>query len=614
MEKLQPIIKHRFWILLGVVVIMSVTGWWMATSSLLQAITTRKTALDGAYNKIPKGAVPNENWTKELDSLNKVQEKAINDARTLPWQKQQSKLLIWPEGVDAQRAGYWGRFTTISREAIRRTYPDEVRKVWKMVNPLDPSEKDALGVVAYPFSYMYEVIRLQPWKAANIVSDESIWEMKEDLWLLERLFQSITTVNGGLEVTQNDAAIHTIDRLELRGGGPKVAAVASAGFGLPGGMLAAASAAQAAAAAAASGAGAGGLMGRGNPEDDGPGSGRFSMGGGMAQANYQKTDADFDPTEEFGNDGSMGGGGAAVALGGPSLGGPSTMGPPRERYVNKEDNYPYKTRGFYLSVKMDHRKIPELIAELTANENTILPIEILRVQMTRLQEDEVDKVPDSRGPGLRPGGPLAGAPLGGGPGGSLAAAAASGRVGRGSLVVNDDDDPGSGARMGGRAGMGGGMRGSITATLPRDGANYDRLDAQRASEIAAAEATFKKVTSDPNLAQVAICGVFLLYKKIEEPAATGSVAPAAKPAAADSTSTPESTSPSADAAAETPASNEVGDAPASDTPAEPMKEGDSPNESATPGETASGTDEPAESPKESPEKMEDDENKPKSQN
>src|SRR6478735_4680894 len=107
MEKLQPIIKQRFWILLGVVVIMSLTGWWLATSSLLQAITTRKTAIDAAYGKIPKGAVPNENWAKELDGLNKVQEKAINDARTLPWQKQQSKLLIWPEGVDAQRAGYW---------------------------------------------------------------------------------------------------------------------------------------------------------------------------------------------------------------------------------------------------------------------------------------------------------------------------------------------------------------------------------------------------------------------------------------------------------------------------------------------------------------------------
>ena len=550
MEKLQPILKQKFWILLAVTLIMPVVGWWMATANLLQAITTRKTAIDAAFKKVPTGAVPNENWTKELSNLNELQAKAINSAKSLPWKKQQSKLMNWPEGVDL-RNGYWGKFSTESHEVIRRAYPEEVRKVWKMVNPLDPNEHDAVGIVLYPFVNMYDVLKLKPWKNVTGVSAETLWEMKEDLWLLERLFQSITSINGGMEVTQNDASIHTIDRLELRGGGTKVTPMAAP-------MNRGAAAIPAA--GIASGRAPAGKVAR-IQEDDGPGGSGILSGGqtsGAAGANIQKTSADFDPAEELGSDGSSGGAPATGSIGAGSV---------RERYVTKDEGLPYKTRGFYISVKMDHRKIPELIAELTANEDPILPIEILRVQMSRLQEDEVTKVIENQSPNnnLRPG---QASPMGGPMGGM------AGRRTR--VAESDEEEPRGAARLG--LNLGGNRTGRPGLALP----GTTNLDGTLRNDVAAAEATLRKVLSDPVMAQVTICGVFLLYKKVEEP-----VAPNATPASPGSTAAPAATTSEELKNDDQPqASSEASDQPADESAAkettdpnmESTVESDAPNE------------------------------------
>ena len=52
---------------------------------------------------------------------------------------------------------------------------------------------------------------------------------------------------------------------------------------------------------------------------------------------------------------------------GADSGSPSSAESNYRRYVDDDPALPYKTRGFYLSVVMDHRRVPELIAALTAN-------------------------------------------------------------------------------------------------------------------------------------------------------------------------------------------------------------------------------------------------------
>ena len=163
-----------------------------------------------------------------------------------------------------------------------------------------------------------------------------------------------------------------------------------------------------------------------------------------------------------------------------------------KRYVTSDEKLPYKTRGFYLSVKMDHRKIPQFIAQLTANEKSVWPVEILRVQMSRLHEDDA-----SFGGGGYPGGGgmrtsmgYPGAMGAGlmGPGGPMSALG-------GRRDEDDDFDVVGNSRSFGSAA-------NSMQTMQRT------KEAQESLDIA---------LRDPYMAQVTLCGVFTMYRKVEEP-------------------------------------------------------------------------------------------------
>lgn len=497
MERLEPILKQKFWILLGVTLIMAITGWWLSTSALAKTIAERTSAIEAAFNKVPQGAVPNENWVKELNSLNSNQESAIAVAKSASWKQQREKMMQWPEGV--QPTSYWGKFSTVSRDQIRRTYESEVRRVWKMVDPLDPDDIDGTGVVFYQQKRMYDIVR-KPWVTGFKIEDEDLWQNKEDLWLLERLFQTIASVNGGPGVTQNEAVLHTIDVLQLRGGGGPKAAPGSGGTGGAAAGLAATALAQKRFAQA---------FNAEKDADDAAAMPTDPNAGGYSPAPVEAVSAEFDPAEELGADGSAGARGLAVAVPGESLdGGPAVI----KRYVVEDESLPYKTRGFYLSVKMDHRRIPALIAELTASEDTILPIEIMRVQMSRLYEDSVSKyVPPTTG--------------------AVPTAANRNPFNNNfSRIARQDEDDPSVTIL--RAPNRGGLTPGMTSE--------DRLLQSQQAEISQRIATFDKVIADPVMSQVTICGVFILFKKADDvapPSATPGATPAAEAPAAAPTET-----------------------------------------------------------------------------
>ena len=60
MEALEPVLKQKFWILLGMGIIMTFVGWWMATGQILAAITDRKNKIEAAEKSIPTSDIPNE--------------------------------------------------------------------------------------------------------------------------------------------------------------------------------------------------------------------------------------------------------------------------------------------------------------------------------------------------------------------------------------------------------------------------------------------------------------------------------------------------------------------------------------------------------------------------
>ena len=475
MQALEPVLKQKFWILLGMGILMTFIGWWMATGTIAQAITERKTKIEAAESSIPKGDIPNDNWTKRLSEVNDKQDSSIKTTQLGLWKRQLDRMEL-PQGL--AKVDYQGTFQSADRELFRDAYPNEVRRVWKMLNPMD---FDGTGVVKFPIINMFKVMNQKQW-IVTAPKSEIIWQVMEDLWLLEGLFQSIAEVNGGPQATRADAAIHQIDKLELRGGGDKNAMASSGGVGGGGG-------------GGITDTGMGLGMGLGGPPRGFPGG--DLPGGPGATSSLPAISAEFDPKEEFGDDGSTsgasfggGGGGGGLGMGAMGMGGGGGNDAATEtvvkRYVSNEERLPYKTRGFYLSVKMDHRRIPQFLAELTANDKSVWPVEILRVQMSRLHEDDSPS--------------------------SLSSSSSSVGADYASRMPPGQLPMGLGGPLSGSANGDDGISG-FTESLsgPAAGSAANLLQQKAAQEL------LDIALKDPYMAQVTVCGVFTMYRKVELP-------------------------------------------------------------------------------------------------
>lgn len=501
MEKLEPILKQKFWILLGVGILMTITGWWLATGSLAATITTRKGEVEKAFTRIPSGEIPNTDWSTQLAARNVLQEQAVKNTALNLWERQKSQM-VWPESVAkfAWQNGYRGDIQLGARESYRTDYGRDVRRVWESVQPF--KQFDGSGIVAFGQDQralpQTTFGRLAP-------SAAEMWDAQEDLWLLEALLKGIVSVNGGPTGERSDAYVHVISKLELCGGVPAAQRKSSGGGGATGSA--------GGAAGAHGGAGAPSMMGNfgsGGSSDGGPG----GRPGGQAAV----TSADFDRREEFGEDGSnklgqtgaMGSGGSAMPTGpaGGHAGGGMTSGgaapSAARRYIEDDAALPYKTRGFYLSVYMDHRKIPNLIAELSANEGSAWPVEIVRVQMVRLHDDDV--MANSTGGMASSGG--------------------------GRPAILGLNSLGGGGQMGFPSSSSDGSEGFGRTPMPMD-VLRDSNDPNTIQSAAAGMAQLDAALQDPFMAHVALCGFITLYKEVKpEPVAAvqpGQPLPPAQP-------------------------------------------------------------------------------------
>lgn len=507
MERLEPVLKQKFWILLGIGIIMTVTGWWLATGSLAAQITTRRGEIEGAEKKVPTGEIPNNDWSQKLAAINTEQDLAVKSTARGLWERQRAKM-TWPETVDefAWKNGYRGEIDQAGRVNYRTAYYFDVRRVWESVRPFN--KFDGSGIVEFDPSKMPQRI----WGDLTPSSAE-MWDAQEDLWLLEGLFQSLVELNGGANSTRQDACLHVIDRLTLHGGLP-------AGQRKVGG-----------AATASSSGGPAGYSG--GQESFGALSGSGSGGGGAAGASgLAAVSADFDHKEELGDDGSGAAGGrgegpssSSSGFGGSSSssGGPTAT--KTRRYVDDEDALPFKTRGFYLSVIMDHRKVPHLISALTANEKSAWPVEIIRVQVARLQDDDIEG---------RSGGGSSSNYLSSGSTAGYSSQSQSSSFGGG-----ENPFGASTAESGFTAGFSppGNSSGTSTTATP---------------QALAGIAAFENALQDPYMAKVAVCGIITLYKEVKPEPVT---APPATPPTQPAPATAQQEAPAAsEAAAETNAS------------------------------------------------------------
>jgi hypothetical protein len=469
MDRLAPILKQKFWILLGVSLVTILVGWWMSTATLATTITARLADIDKASKRLSPGDVPSKDYAEKLSLINIEQEKQVDAAVDHLWTFQKSRM-SWPANLAkfANAAGYRGEFDPLARDLHRQSFPRAVKKTWQTINPFDP--ESGTGMVDFPLSKM----PVRYWTGDIPPSSQEMWDAQEDLWLLESIFETISHLNGGKQATSRlDASIHMLQSIKLMGGQRGTGGAVEAN---PMAMMAGGPMAMMAGPMAA--------VGQGGPVARGAES------------------AEFNPRDEFGEGGeAAAGGGGGASPGGPAMaammmrganGGMADAGessePTVRRYIDDEEAMPFRTRGFYMVLLMDHRKLPDFLTELSSNPRSPWPIEIVRVQVAIRNDDSTSSGAAMGGLGFPGLGGAGGYPSGGPPGGGFAAG------------------PGFGDPNGGS-----GPPPVFEEGTQRD----DPLTNKEQMAISAARLAMQNALQDPAVSTIAISGLFTIYRQPE---------------------------------------------------------------------------------------------------
>ena len=369
MDKLKPLILHKFWILFLIALILPPIAWMQTTGALSKETGDRITALDGVLKGIPTGVdAPNDDWTRQAQSLAEIRDRKNQLALKQLW-NEQVKTRVWSLNVtrfmrqDREKTKvcpYRGELPDQNeREQVPDIYKDEysneVSRVWRIVFPReDRSDPKRAKIVDFPLLAMPRV-RAQTWQSLPPTWPE-IWESMEDLWLLEQLFSSVQRTNS-FATNHLDANVKRIESVELFAG----KRVGPTELG-----------------------GAGGGMGGGG--DSSMGMTMSGLGGGTTggAVGFKPITADFPLSEEYtvATSIGLGGGGLGMgmqsSMGGGSVGADASGGakPASVRYI--QDTPAFRTRGFKIRVIVRQQNAPEFMREIL---NSKYPIEISRMQM-----------------------------------------------------------------------------------------------------------------------------------------------------------------------------------------------------------------------------------------
>lgn len=393
MDKLQPIIRHHFWILFVIALILPPIAWSMTSGSLNEQTQARIDELDQTFGGVAQGTgAPNGDWSNAVTQLVNVRKESNRRAWNRLWDVQKT-LQIWPSTVRPymEKCPYRGtpadvpdadpavaaRVMAAVPNLFRGDYEREIERVWRIPEPIDEqaglkAAADAPQKVLFPSTVLPRVPRAK-WQAAQPTWKE-MWNAQEDLWLMSELLKAIQRTNADAGSIA-DANVRQIRRIQLFGG-ERAAAGSSGGT-----------------------AGSAGSMSGGDPS----GMSMSGMGGGFgrpAASTGAPKPADFPLSEEYTvKDAPAGGGGAAGGAYASMMGSGSMSNPTdgatggaaasgsdpqadENRYIKGE--WAYRTRGFKLQLTVHQMYVPTLISELLKSQ---FPLEVIRIQQSAINPD-----------------------------------------------------------------------------------------------------------------------------------------------------------------------------------------------------------------------------------
>ncbi len=488
MDKLKPVLAHKFWIFFGIVLILPLVGYFMTKGGLAKEIEDRRTSLNTTFTGIPAGVdSANDQWIAQGKLANEKLELHNRQANKALWDVQYAKMR-WPKDVAPIMRGaeYFKpvppeKGGSKAADKYQDAYPEELRRLWEIVDPLDDGQNQRDSNKRRKISFA--MASLQQVNYAKWVdlppTFEEIWPCQEDIWLQTELLNAVARVNANAQ-SITDAYIKQLGKITLFGGTTQKDP--GAGSSAVGGMS-----------SSGGNEGFGGAMS--NPMG--------GMGGRQADA---KLTSDIALAEEFIAEieasGGLGANAGGMATFGSSVlgessgsssstpgGGAPTAKSTVKRYLDDDETQKFKRRGFYIKLVMDHRKIPEFLAELM---NSPFPVEIVRVHQVWFSDNNANS-------------PLGGSSMAtfSSSGGS-SSSSSSGSSNPLGFAAAETDETSTAAGLGASGSSG-----------PRSGA------------LGAAGQT---PSADPNLASVSILGIWTLYRpNAEAPVVETPSSPAGTP-------------------------------------------------------------------------------------
>lgn len=337
MDKLQPILKNQFWILLVPLFSMNLWGYFSANSQLRAATEARQKELDSVKSAIPAGTTdPNASYTEELKKTNDVLVTFV-DKELLDLWNRQKKRMVWPPRVAQDIPKVYK--SDIKNRQVRLAYQKDFTLVRQQVyETVEPYVFDRKGITWTP-KVDFPIEFINPyWAPTDLaIEPQTMWDNQEDLWLTQLILEAIRAVNKEAD-SESSAMVRKVIDFRLLGGNGESSVMPSEG-----------------------------AEGNGFEDEDSVGVPRRPMGPTAAIA----TSVAFDPSEEFGTGGdpsmmTTGRGIAPVSDDEEEVDVEAPTGP--LRYVKEDEAAPYVQRGFYLSVIINQNNVVDFLVALANSE------------------------------------------------------------------------------------------------------------------------------------------------------------------------------------------------------------------------------------------------------
>ena len=499
MEKLQPLITHRFWVLFGLALLVPLVSWFLYNGSMQEQIQGREDTLKSEFSKAGQGAkAPNQSWIAGAKKLNELHRAAYDRSAQKLWLDQQNgDSIFWPKRMlpYVKNLSFGQKFEGSDTGGLTIYKTEYDRQHEKQVLTQINTYRDGKGLCEVNTSAIHRV-PAGTWN--GLPTWTQVWDAQEDEWLVAQLLRSIDKVNTEAAARSiTEAPVRQLHELRLYGGNLDGKKKSSKGGGAAGGMSNYANMMSGGREANMMGGGGGGAGTVGGENSSSNGGGMGGMGGSAkAKVTISSPSLDFDVIEEFGSPENTSqkkkapGSNSSFATG-------SQSSAPQRRYVHNKEDGKYRTRGFKTRLTIEQDKLPEVLAQLT---NSAWPVEIVRVHWEAANESgrSASSVSGAGGGGL---GGMGGG-FGGSPGDGAGRAASMGGGGgfggfggggSGAGSIGDEDSSSSG-----------GFGGASSRTKKSDPGEVDPLEA---------------ALRDPTLATVVVAGLITIFRASDDEAA-----------------------------------------------------------------------------------------------